>query len=737
LLYEIIRTGSDDMSQKIQIRRGLKSELLPNGLSVGELGFCTDTHELYIGSSVGNIFLNNPPNTKYLHDYTSLSNGGTDWAPAINQAIIDLNALGGGILEIPAGTHLIHSTIALLSNVHIVGQGKAVTNIKLDSGVDADILNIDTHSNCGIRDLSIKGNVWDASPAINRTGVVIGRAGININANEGNMPNTYIHNIEIRDVSGDGFHCFQGTWQYALSRVDINFCKGYGANIESTDNLYDLMTVTGNGKYGLYIKGSNNHFNIMKVINNGRGDDLKGSVGTDFQNAGVYDSGKRNTFVSIETQENYGHGFVFDGAVDTDLIGCLADANGLAMIANNRATGTAIGFYFQNCQRMNGSLKATVFKATISQVSGYYIDAGSSDLSFDYENDHAQTDTNLSSSCIIMTTSTKRNMYSATQYTTNKQYSDFIASNTVLNNTITSYDGANLQLGAIFQTSTTIDTVNHDVLATLNWGVGQFPRIGSTYRSVTQGRTYLVRLKVKPTINNYFLRLIALYDEGAFTVVKNLDGNYNSSVYSDVTFTFQAGVTSTKFLFYVTDKPDGITPNATQGSFHVKDLAFVDITDALTNYYLPTTLDKAVRDNYFMGSKTFSSSAGVITPLMETAWEDWVPTLTWTTATPVGVVSTARRKLSGKTVFITVAITATDGNGATGLKINVPSDMLPKQNSMYPPFYNTVIVGTTTNVNRQLNLRDDSNADINYGFLGTATAGQALKVYFQGFYELP
>lgn len=45
------------MTQKIQIRRGLKVDLPV--LSEGEFGFCLDTKELYIGTSRGNVLVNN------------------------------------------------------------------------------------------------------------------------------------------------------------------------------------------------------------------------------------------------------------------------------------------------------------------------------------------------------------------------------------------------------------------------------------------------------------------------------------------------------------------------------------------------------------------------------------------------------------------------------------------------------------------------------------------------------
>lgn len=41
----------------IQIRRGIESNI--GTLTIGELGFCTDSNKLYIGSSTGNILLVN------------------------------------------------------------------------------------------------------------------------------------------------------------------------------------------------------------------------------------------------------------------------------------------------------------------------------------------------------------------------------------------------------------------------------------------------------------------------------------------------------------------------------------------------------------------------------------------------------------------------------------------------------------------------------------------------------
>ncbi len=50
--------GGEIMSQIIKIRRGTKAELVARGaLLAGEMGFCTDTKEVYIGDGTQNIFV--------------------------------------------------------------------------------------------------------------------------------------------------------------------------------------------------------------------------------------------------------------------------------------------------------------------------------------------------------------------------------------------------------------------------------------------------------------------------------------------------------------------------------------------------------------------------------------------------------------------------------------------------------------------------------------------------------
>jgi hypothetical protein len=592
------------MSQKILIRRGLRSELLPSGLSVGELGFCTDTHELYIGSADGNIFLNNlDAHVKNLNDYSSYVVN-SDWVPAFNKAFSDLAALGGGVLRLTRnsldtnGWYTIKSMITIPSGVNIVGSGVGVTVIRLADGIDSDMIYFDTNDNCGISYLQLSGNVWNPNPSINRTGIIIGRSGLD--TSNGNMVNLNIHDIFIRDIGGDGFRCYPNTWVYSVNRVRIEFCSGYGAFIESTDNTYTDFYIDAIGKTGLYVTGSNNRFSDMKIIFCGRGAIVPGGTatgsGNDFD-AGVYDSGKRNQFANIECQENYGHGFVFDGAIDTTLQGMLSDANGYHMISTS-TPATAVGYYFRNAKRITGDIKATIFKSTVSQLRGIYIEANCEDLGFDYTNDHTQDDINLSSTSILMTSNTRQSIYSSSKYVSANQYNDFLTSRITLTNEVTAYDTSVFQTGAVFLTSYTIDSANHEILGTTNWA--QFPRLGVSYKSTISGHTYLVRVRVKTTVDNYWLRLKAIYDEGAFPTINQVEGYYSSAGYTDLYFTFQ-GADSGKLLVWVEDN----TNNAIQHPFYVKDFAIVDITNATNVYYSIDTINNAVKNNYFMGSYAF------------------------------------------------------------------------------------------------------------------------------------
>ncbi len=118
------------MANKIQFRRGLKANL--PALSVAEPAFTTDTHDLYIGSSSGNIQYAKKSEIKenvYINvkDYGAKGNGVADDTGAINEALSHT-----GCIFFPAGTYNITSTIQLPDKpVKMLGENWLSTILKL------------------------------------------------------------------------------------------------------------------------------------------------------------------------------------------------------------------------------------------------------------------------------------------------------------------------------------------------------------------------------------------------------------------------------------------------------------------------------------------------------------------------------------------------------------------------------------------------------------------------------
>lgn len=159
---------------RIQHRRGIKTDL-PSNLYEGELGWCMDTRELFIGNGepfsgntqvvtansnnstlITNLWssysitprasqlrtINSKVNdTASVKDFGAMGDGEHDDAPLINAAIGQMFSAGADplpdltalqpTLHFPAGVYLIKSPIKLLPNTRLVGDGMGSTVILL------------------------------------------------------------------------------------------------------------------------------------------------------------------------------------------------------------------------------------------------------------------------------------------------------------------------------------------------------------------------------------------------------------------------------------------------------------------------------------------------------------------------------------------------------------------------------------------------------------------------------
>lgn len=194
---------------RIQHRRGLKEDLPPS-LAEGELGFCMDTRELFIGNSAassGNTqvltdtsdvvqsipyeFLSstsvvsqtganmNEPVVRTLQQqlddqwvniraYGAQGDGQTDDTAAINRAIQDLSTKNLSVAEsvwqarkalwFPSGTYLITSSLLVYPWVRLVGEHQTSTQIQLTTGGPAPTTLFTTVDSQGQTGASIGNN---------------------------------------------------------------------------------------------------------------------------------------------------------------------------------------------------------------------------------------------------------------------------------------------------------------------------------------------------------------------------------------------------------------------------------------------------------------------------------------------------------------------------------------------------------------------------------------------------
>jgi hypothetical protein len=118
---------------------------------------------------------------------------------------------------------------------------------------------------------------------------------------------------------------------------------------------------------------------------------------------------------------------------------------------------------------------------------------------------------------------------------------------------------------------------------------------------------------------------------------------------------------------------------------------------------------------------------------IQSEWSAWTPVLTWGTATPVGIVTNAKYKIIGKTLFYNIRITATNGNGSTFLHISLP--VVPKTNNIQPFVSHQIGIGASYTV-RFIRLYDDGSTNNIRFMYTTMTSGSAVDLSISGFYEI-
>jgi hypothetical protein len=161
--------------------------------------------------------------TVSVKDFGAVGDGVTDDTAEINNAIVAVNAAGGGTVFFPEGTYLVSAVsgsvaISLLSNVTLNGDGINATIIKLKNAGNAHVINATTASNVAITNLTVDGN------RANQTSSVHGIRGASVDG-------YFIENVEVKETYAYGIGFQSGTFK----RIKLNNVYVHDTGLDGID----------------------------------------------------------------------------------------------------------------------------------------------------------------------------------------------------------------------------------------------------------------------------------------------------------------------------------------------------------------------------------------------------------------------------------------------------------------------------------------------------------------------
>nr|WP_275677732.1 glycosyl hydrolase family 28-related protein [Neobacillus drentensis] len=525
-----------------------------------------------------------------MNDYASYKSG-TNWSPAITKAITDVANAGGGTIYFPTGIYTLSGGIEMVNNVRLKGAGVGQTTLQMLKGSNKNMFRFHGVSFTGITDMFLDGNKWNGNNTLG-SGIVIDGTGFSNTDSGAVVHGLVIERLWIKNFAENGFSSLYPVWQYTIRQVDIEFCDGHGMYITSTDNAYESIIVGNCKGNGIYDKGANNRYVSLKSIFNGNGSmDYLNTAGFYLENA------SRQTFVNVEAQENYAHGFIIKNTKNLNFSGVVTDANGYKNLA---VAGTPVaGDGMQIIGSTNitiRSFQATNFKPQKTQDRPLYIDGTSSNIFIDYQTDNnCARDLQISSDLNI---NIQRNM--------DALMNRFKYGNETLNNFILNgqWTGGLTSWNMVAITTPTISNGVATFTASANYS-----RFSQTV-TLANGRNYFISAKVQTTSTSVSLGVLK-----------------NSSpypVYGKVSATARGSGTweTLSNFFRMTDTTGSYELQINDGrssgwdAISVKEFIIIDITNVFVNTSFPIATNSALALNdiidanggWFQGIKNFGLS---------------------------------------------------------------------------------------------------------------------------------
>lgn len=279
----------------------------------------------------------------------------SSWSEAIANAIAQCDETGMEIY-FPAGTYYIDEPIVPLNGTVIKGATPSTTVIKV---IPKTNINGITLMNCvgsgfTLRDICLSGDYDHEAKSLESASGV----GVYIHAG-GECDNITFENVVIENFAEHGFHICDQSWVIMLSKCVIRRNKQYGLYLDKcSDNMFSNLAIYQNGYGGIYTNlGGNNKYCNLKVYLNSR----------DCENSGVdskYLAGistnmtSLESFVNVEIQENFRHGFMIGGSSDYALHNILFDANGF----ENNESANSRDLYIWGSRNIHGDIMLSAMK---------------------------------------------------------------------------------------------------------------------------------------------------------------------------------------------------------------------------------------------------------------------------------------------------------------------------------------------------------------------------------------
>ena len=241
-----------------------------------------------------------------LAPYGVRGNGTTIQTDAIQAAIDDVAAAGGGDIVFPAryaGSRAVYVTrqLRLRSRVGLTAQHGWGAVLLRAAATNADLIVLDT---VNVEMVTVDGLCLQGNKAHNTSG-----NGLSITNTGGSWthssPYHVFRNVFAELFNDAGFY-FKDTLGSSVDNCHAKNNDGRGFDVATTDSFFHACTAATNGLSGFYVTNGNNRFSICKAYTSGQ----RIAVASDEADGFLNSHAGRNQYVGCEAQDNRRHGFV-------------------------------------------------------------------------------------------------------------------------------------------------------------------------------------------------------------------------------------------------------------------------------------------------------------------------------------------------------------------------------------------------------------------------------------------